>query len=60
MALNVDKTNYIVFNTREKNIPKYQTMIVNGINNINEVEYTNNLCILIYDNKTWNFHSDQA
>ena len=38
MALNVDKTNYIVFNTREKNIPKYKTMIVNGIININEVE----------------------
>ena len=55
MALNVDKTHYNVFNAREKNLLKYKTMIVNG-NNINEVEYTNILCILIYDNVTWNFY----
>ena len=51
MALNVDKTYYIRFNTREKNIPKYKTMIING-NDINEVEYRNILCILICDNLT--------
>ena len=43
MALNVDKTPDILFSTRERNLPKYKTMIINGYN-INEVEYTN-ICV---------------